>query len=100
MRADIAAALLHDPEVVFLDEPMIGLDIVVKNRIRQFIRQINQECGITVILTTRDLDDVEKLCRRVILIDQAKIIFDGQLNALRNSLSTETVVNGRFCWRL
>ena len=100
MRADIAVALLHDPEVVFLDEPMIGLDIVVKNRIRQFIRQINQERGITVILTTRDLDDVEKLCRRVILIDQTKIIFDGQLNALRNSLSTETVVSGRFCWRL
>ena len=61
MRADIAVALLHDPEVVFLDELMIGLDIVVKNRIRQFIRQINQERGITVILTTRDLDDVEKL---------------------------------------
>jgi ABC-2 type transport system ATP-binding protein len=92
MRADIAAALLHDPEIVFLDEPTIGLDIVVKNRIRQFITQINQERGVTIILTTHDLDDVEKLCRRVILIDQAKIIFDGQLNALRNSLSTERLL--------
>ena len=67
MRADIAAALLHNPDVLFLDEPTIGLDIVAKARIRGFIEKINAEREVTVVLTTHDLDDVEKLCKRVIL---------------------------------
>jgi ABC-2 type transport system ATP-binding protein len=83
MRADICAALLHDPKLLFLDEPTIGLDVVAKERIRQFILHVNQERGTTVILTTHDLSDVEKLCARVMIIDHGKLLFDGTLDALR-----------------
>ena len=83
MRADLAAALLHDPQLLFLDEPTIGLDVVAKERIREFIRAINRERGTTIILTTHDLGDVEKLCERVIMIDHGKIMFDGALETLR-----------------
>ena len=83
MRADLAAALLHDPPLLFLDEPTIGLDVVVKERIRQFIKAINRERGVTVILTTHDLGDVEKLCERVIMIDHGRLMFDGALATLR-----------------
>jgi ABC-2 type transport system ATP-binding protein len=82
MRADICAALLHNPRLLFLDEPTIGLDVVAKERIRQFIQHINQERGTTVVLTTHDLSDVEKLCRRVMVIDEGKLLYDGQLEAL------------------
>lgn len=93
MRADIAAALLHNPDVLFLDEPTIGLDVVAKARIRQFIQQINAERKVTVVLTTHDLDDVEKLCKRVILIDNACLCFDGELATLRRLLSTERLLS-------
>ncbi len=83
MRADLAAALLHDPQLLFLDEPTIGLDVVAKERIRGFIRAINRERGVTVILTTHDLGDVEKLCERVIMIDHGRLMFDGALQTLR-----------------
>ncbi len=92
MRADIAAALLHDPDVLFLDEPTIGLDVVAKERIRQFIREINQERQVTVLLTTHDLSDVEKLCERVILIDHARILFDGKLTAIRSLIPRERLL--------
>ncbi len=82
MRADVCAALLHDPDVLFLDEPTIGLDVVAKERIRQFIQTINRERGTTVILTTHDLSDIEKLCERVMIIDHGKLLFDGRLAAL------------------
>jgi len=84
MRADLCAALLHDPTLLFLDEPTIGLDVVAKERIRQFILHINRQCGTTVILTTHDLSDVEKLCERVMIIDQGQLLFDGELNTLRD----------------
>ena len=93
MRADIAAALLHNPDVLFLDEPTIGLDVVAKARIRQFIQRINTERQVTIVLTTHDLDDVEKLCKRVILIDNARLRFDGELTKLRRLLSTERVLS-------
>lgn len=83
MRADICAALMHDPPLLFLDEPTIGLDVVAKERIRQFILHINREHGTTVILTTHDLSDVEKLCERVMIIDHGRLLFDGQLETLR-----------------
>ena len=83
MRADICAALLHDPALLFLDEPTIGLDVVAKERIRQFILHINRQRGTTVILTTHDLSDVEKLCERVMIIDHGRLLFDGTLNTLR-----------------
>ena len=84
MRADLCAAMLHDPTLLFLDEPTIGLDVVAKERIRQFIRHINRERGATILLTTHDLQDVEKLCDRVMIIDHGALLFDGALNELLN----------------
>ncbi|MBR2715532.1 MAG: ATP-binding cassette domain-containing protein [Ruminococcus sp.] len=84
MRADIAASLLHNPKVLFLDEPTIGLDVVVKDNIRNAIQKINAEEGTTVILTTHDLADIELLCDRIVMIDKGKKVFDGQLNDLRH----------------
>jgi ABC-2 type transport system ATP-binding protein len=83
MRADLAAALLHDPAILFLDEPTIGLDVVAKERIRQFLLHINSTLGVTVILTTHDLADIAQLCPRVVLIDYGRVIYDGALEALR-----------------
>jgi ABC-2 type transport system ATP-binding protein len=82
MRADICAALLHDPSIVFLDEPTIGLDVVAKEHIRQFILNVNRDRGTTVILTTHDLSDVEKLCERIMIIDHGKLLFDDRLAEL------------------
>ena len=84
MRADICAALLHNPDILFLDEPTIGLDVVAKERIRQFIQHINRERNTTVILTTHDLSDVEKLCERVLIIDHGQLLYDGGLTALKD----------------
>ncbi len=83
MRAELAATLIHEPEVVYLDEPTIGLDLLVKERIRAFIRQQNQEKNTTILLTTHDLGDIEELCRRVIIIDDGKIIYDGDLSLIK-----------------
>ena len=84
MRADVCAALLHDPTLLFLDEPTIGLDVVAKDRIRTFITHVNRERGTTVILTTHDLSDVEKLCERVMIIDHGHLLYDGGLEVLRD----------------
>lgn len=84
MRADLCAAMLHDSVLLFLDEPTIGLDVVAKERIRQFIQQVNAQRGTTIILTTHDISDVEKLCERVMIIDQGRLLFDGQLENLRD----------------
>ncbi len=83
MRCDLAAALLHDPRVLFLDEPTIGLDVVAKENIRGFLRSARDELGVTVILTTHDLGDIEQLCRRLIIIDHGLVVFDGDLDRLR-----------------
>ena len=84
MRADIAASLLHNPKVLFLDEPTIGLDVVVKDNIRNAIQKINAEEGTTVILTTHDLADIEMLCNRIVMIDKGKMVFDGQISDLKH----------------
>jgi ABC-2 type transport system ATP-binding protein len=89
MRADLCAAMLHDPPLLFLDEPTIGLDVVAKERIRQFISRINQERGTTVLLTTHDLSDVEKLCQRVMIIDQGRLLFDGLVEEIRERFGQE-----------
>lgn len=89
MRADLAASLLHDPMVVFLDEPTIGLDVVAKQRIRAFIRQTVEEAGTTIVLTTHDLGDVAQLCRRVMIIDRGKLLFDGALDDLTERFGGE-----------
>lgn len=84
MRADLCAALLHNPPLLFLDEPTIGLDVVAKERIREFIHHVNAERGTTIILTTHDLSDVERLCERVMIIDHGRLLYDGHLEELRN----------------
>ena len=83
MRSDLCAALLHDPAILYLDEPTIGLDVVVKENIRDFIKEMNQERNTTVILTTHDMSDVEKLCSRVMVIDSGSIMYDGSLEQLK-----------------
>jgi ABC-2 type transport system ATP-binding protein len=84
MRADLCAALLHNPALLFLDEPTIGLDVVAKERIRKFIKHVNEVRETTVLLTTHDLSDVQKLCQRILIIDQGKLLFDGALDTLQN----------------
>ena len=79
MRANIAIALLHDPEIVFLDEPTIGLDIVAKSRIRDFVKEINRRKGTTFLLTTHDMDDIEQICGRLMLINHGRLGYDGSL---------------------
>jgi ABC-2 type transport system ATP-binding protein len=86
MRCDLAAALLHNPALLFLDEPTIGLDVVAKHHIREFLREINREFQTTVLLTTHDLDDIEELCRRILIIDHGRVLFDGELQELKQRL--------------
>jgi len=88
MRGDFAAAMLHDPKIVYLDEPTIGLDVVAKEAIRDFIRRINEERGTTIILTTHDLADVERLCRRIVLIDRGTLIYDGGVEHIKEQYGT------------
>ncbi|MEU9853872.1 ATP-binding cassette domain-containing protein [Streptomyces sp. NPDC047974] len=85
MRGDIAAALLHDPEVLYLDEPTIGLDVVSKSRVREFLRELNTTRGTTVLLTTHDLTDIEQLCSRVMVIDHGRLMYDGDLPGLHEA---------------
>jgi ABC-2 type transport system ATP-binding protein len=92
MRGDLAAALLHDPEIVFLDEPTIGLDVVAKARIREFLAEINSERGTTLLLTTHDMDDIERLCRRMLVIDHGHVIYDGDLQTVRRRYGGESLL--------
>ena len=93
MRADIAASLLHDPHILYLDEPTIGLDVVAKEHIREFIREINQRRNVTVILTTHDLRDIEKLCQRIMIIDRGRILYDGSIDQVKERFGqTRTLV--------
>ncbi|MFH9431244.1 ATP-binding cassette domain-containing protein [Streptomyces sp. NPDC017615] len=85
MRGDIAAALLHDPEVLYLDEPTIGLDVVSKAKVRGFLKELNAERGTTVLLTTHDLQDIEQLCSRVMVIDHGHLVYDGSLTGLHEA---------------
>lgn len=83
MRCELAAALLHNPPLLFLDEPTIGLDVVVKLRIRDFLHEVNKQYGTTILLTTHDLSDIEALCNRVVMLDKGRIIYDGTLADLK-----------------
>ncbi len=89
MRGDLAAALLHDPELLYLDEPTIGLDVVAKARIREFLLAINAEQGVTVLLTTHDMDDVEMLCPRMVIIDHGRKLYDGTVGEIRERFGGE-----------
>lgn len=96
MRADIAAALLHNPEIVFFDEPTIGLDVVAKDKIRQFIRIINQKRKVTMLFTTHDMQDIEKTCDRVVIIDKGSLLYDGGLNEIKNKLGKKRAIVVEF----
>jgi viologen exporter family transport system ATP-binding protein len=87
MRCDLAASLLHNPPLLFLDEPTIGLDVVAKDRIREFLKEINRTQGTTVLLTTHDLSDIEELSKRIIIIDKGRILFDGDLESMKKRLA-------------
>ena len=77
MRGDLTAAMLHDPQIVFLDEPTVGLDVVAKAKVREFLLRMNAERGVTILLTTHDLSDIERLCSRMMIIDHGRVIYDG-----------------------
>ncbi|MBV9646807.1 MAG: ATP-binding cassette domain-containing protein [Candidatus Eremiobacteraeota bacterium] len=88
MRGDFAAAMLHDPRIVYLDEPTIGLDVVAKEAIRNFVSEVNRERGTTIVLTTHDLSDVERLSRRIVLIDHGSLVYDGTIERLKDQYGT------------
>lgn len=96
MRCDVAAALIHNPPLLFLDEPTIGLDIVAKDHIRSFLKQINRQYGTTMLLTTHDLADIEELCRRLMVIDHGKLLFDGPLAELKRRLWRDATIKFDF----
>lgn len=91
MKCELIMALLHNPKVLFLDEPTIGVDAIAKEEIREFLLQINKKYKTTIILTTHDMDDIEELCKRMIIIDQGKIVYDGDLEKIKKYLNCQTV---------
>jgi ABC-2 type transport system ATP-binding protein len=96
MRVEIAASLLHNPDILYLDEPTIGLDTIAKERIRFFINEINRLTGLTVILTTHDMQDVEQLCRRLIVINKGNIMVDDELSKVVDLYDREAALTIRF----
>jgi ABC-2 type transport system ATP-binding protein len=92
MRCELAAAFLHNPKIVYLDEPTIGLDVVVKEKIRQFIKDMNKLYKTTIILTTHDMQDIEELCSRIMVIDHGAIIYDGQLEELKMNVQYNRMI--------
>nr|WP_263323835.1 ATP-binding cassette domain-containing protein [Neobacillus sp. Marseille-Q6967] len=96
MRCEIAASLIHNPQILFLDEPTIGLDAISKIAVRQFIKTINKEKGVTVILTTHDMNDIEALADRVLLIGKGSLLYDGSLEELRKKFGTRKTITADF----
>lgn len=96
MRAEMAMALLHEPRILFLDEPTIGLDVLAKDRIREFLRTINRDRNVTIILTTHDLKDIEEICPRLIMINQGKVMFDNTIAHLKSTVGEERELKIEF----
>ncbi len=92
MRGDLAAALVHEPELLVLDEPTIGLDVVSKSTVRGFLARLNAERGTTILLTTHDLGDIERLCGRVMVIDHGRLAYDGSLRTLRATVDADRIL--------
>ncbi len=97
MRADIVAALLHSPRIVFFDEPTIGVDVAGKEKIREFIRELNSRDKVTMLFTTHDMQDIEKTCKRLIIIDRGEKVYDGSLNGVREAYGTARQLDVEFC---
>jgi len=95
MRGELAAVLLHNPKILYLDEPTVGMDVMVKERIRDLLSVFNKQ-GVTILLTTHDLDDVERLCRRIMVINHGKLLYDGTMENLRERCTTDAVVSIDF----
>ena len=96
MKGDIVAALLHSPKIVFFDEPTIGLDVVAKENVRQFIKHLNKTEGITMIFTTHDMQDIEKVCNRLIIIDKGEKVYDGSVNEIKNNYVSSRSIEVEF----
>ncbi|MFD3448083.1 ATP-binding cassette domain-containing protein [Microbacteriaceae bacterium 4G12] len=96
MRCELAAALIHNPPLLFLDEPTIGLDVLVKLKIRDFLKEINERYKTTILLTTHDISDIEALCDRVVMLDEGSIIYDGSLEKLRSQWGDEKEIHFQF----
>ncbi|MCL6574268.1 MAG: ATP-binding cassette domain-containing protein, partial [Bacillus sp. (in: Bacteria)] len=96
MRCELAAALIHNPPLLFLDEPTIGLDVLVKLKIREFLKEINEKYQTTILLTTHDLSDIEALCERVVMLDEGKVIYDGALKSLQEKWGEGKVLKFQF----
>ncbi|MFK7693549.1 ATP-binding cassette domain-containing protein [Paenibacillus sp. HJGM_3] len=96
MRGDLAGAMLHNPPILFLDEPTIGLDVVSKKQIRAYLKHLNTEWGKTILLTTHDMDDIEQLCSRVIVINRGETIYDGNLESLRERIGLPSKIKLTF----
>jgi ABC-2 type transport system ATP-binding protein len=92
IRGELTASMLHEPELLFLDEPTIGLDVVAKQRVRDFLVEINRERGVTVLLTTHDLGDIERLCKRLLVIDRGSLIWDGSIDDLKERYGAERLL--------
>ncbi|MEN1938196.1 ATP-binding cassette domain-containing protein [Paenibacillus sp. 102] len=96
MRCELAAALIHNPPLLFLDEPTIGLDVLVKLKIREFLKEMNERYKTTILLTTHDITDIEALCERVIMLDEGNIMYDGSLEKLRSQWGAEKEIHFQF----
>ena len=96
MLCDIAASFLHNPKIIFLDEPTIGLDVSIKNKIRMLIRELNKEKNTTIILTSHDIGDIEALCKRIIMIDKGKLVFDGKTDVFKKQYGSLRTLNILF----
>jgi len=96
MKADLVASMLHNPKILFLDEPTIGLDLVSKDNLRSCIKILNERYGTTILITTHDMSDIEMLCRRILLIDNGTIIYDGNIDNLRNQFRIDSIIELEF----
>ena len=96
MRCEVVLSLLHNPKIVFLDEPTIGLDIIAKDKIRDFIREFNQKYKTTFIITTHDMSDIEELCKRIIIINHGGIVYDGLLEEVRKKFANKKIIDCKF----
>ncbi|MEE8440624.1 MAG: ATP-binding cassette domain-containing protein [Spirochaetia bacterium] len=96
IRCEMAGSLIHEPQILFLDEPSIGLDVIVKQRIRDLIKRINEERGVTIFLTSHDAGDIEKICRRAMVINHGTIVWDGTVNEMKYSLLNQRILSVRM----